>query len=67
MRMEGIPTMLVLHRRANRLDTWLASLRSPFATNPLDQWLRATLVGRYQQAPVAAAWDFKRIADIWQK
>ena len=64
--MEVIPTTLVLHRRSDRLDTWMASLRSPFATNPLEQWLRAILVGRYQQAPVAAAWSFELIANLYQ-
>ena len=66
MRMDGILTTLVLHRRDDGSDTQTASLRSPFATNPLEQWLRAILVGRYQQAPVAAAWSFELIANLYQ-
>ena len=67
MRMEGITTTLVLHRRADRSDTQMTSLRSPFATNPSEKWLRATLAGWYQQAPVPAAWSFELIANLWQE
>ena len=58
MRMDGILTTLVLHRRDDGSDTQTASLRSPFATNPLEKWLGATLEGWYQQSPVATVWYF---------
>ena len=67
MRMEVIPTTLVLHRRADGADTRMAYICPLFVTNPLEQWIRATSEGWYRQAPVAAAWDFKRISDICQE
>ena len=45
----------------------MASLCSPFATNPLEEWLGATLAGGYQQSLVAAAWYFELIANLWQE
>jgi hypothetical protein len=68
-RMEKIPTTLVIHKRTDGVDSRLATMSSPFVTNPLEQQLGAVEPGRYKRAEGLDGenWAYVKIKDMWHQ
>ena len=64
-RMEKIPSMLVVHKKADGTDTRLAMLKGPFLRSPLEKWLGVLEQGTYQQARADQDWAFEPVGDLW--
>ena len=63
--MEKLPSMLVIHKKADGADTRFAMARGPFLHSPLEKWLGTLNQGTYQQEQGNARWAFKPISDLW--
>jgi hypothetical protein len=67
MRLEKIPSSIILHKRVDGIDTRLASIRQPLTHTPLANELGLIQFGRYEKAPDNANFAFVRIAEMWQE
>ena len=65
VRMEKIPPMLVVHKKADGTDTQLVMLKGPFLCSPLEKWLGVLEQGTYQQARADQNWAFELVGDLW--
>ena len=63
--MERIPSTLVVHKRPDRADTRLASMRHPLVNNPVQKWLGAIDSGAYQPTAPTEDHAFVKIEDMW--
>ena len=63
--MEKLPSTLVIHKKADGVDTRFAMTRGPFLHSLLEKWLGALNQGTYQQAQGDARWAFEPISDLW--
>ena len=67
MRMERLPSSLVVHKRVNTLDTTLAEMGGDFVSNPLERNLGFYDFGRYTKAPDDADYAFEKLNDLWNE
>ena len=67
MRMEKLPSSLVIHKRVDTLDTRLAEMEGALVSNPLERNLGFYDFGKYTTAPGDANFAFEKIADLWQE
>jgi hypothetical protein len=67
MRMEKLPSSLVIHKRVATLDTKLAEMGGDFGSNPLDRNLGFYNFGRYTTAPGDANYAFEKTHDLWNE
>jgi hypothetical protein len=67
MRMEKLPSSLVMHKRVDALDTRLAKMEGALVSNPSERNLRFYDFGKHATAPGDANFAFEKIADLWQE
>jgi hypothetical protein len=65
MRLEKLPSSLVIHKRVDTLDTRLAQMEGQLANNPLERNLGFFDFGKYTTAPDDAAFAFVKVNDMW--
>jgi hypothetical protein len=67
MRMEKLPSTIVIHKRVDTLDSRLAQMKGQLANNPLEKNLGFFDFGKYTLAPEDAAFAFVKINDMWNE
>jgi hypothetical protein len=67
MRMEKLPSSLVVHKRVATLDTKLAEMDGEYVSNPLERNLGFYDFGRYTTAPGDAGFAFEKLNDLWDE
>ena len=67
MRLERIPSSIVLHKRVDGIDTRLASIRQPLSHTPLSNELGLFQFGQYNKAPPNEKFAFVRVQEMWQE
>ena len=67
MRMERLPSSLVVHKRVATLDTKLAEMGGDMVSNPLERNLGFYDFGRYTTAPGDADYAFEKLNDLWDE
>jgi chemotaxis protein histidine kinase CheA len=67
MRMEKLPSTIVIHKRVDTLDSRLAQMEGELANNPLEKNLGFFDFGKYTTAPQDAAFAFVKINDMWNE
>ena len=67
MRLEKLPSSLVIHKRVDTLDTRLTEMDGALVSNPLERNLGFYDFGKYTTAPGDANFAFEKIADLWQE
>jgi hypothetical protein len=67
MRMEKIPSSLVVHKRVDTIDTRLAQWEGQLAANPLEKNLGFFDFGKYTQVPENAEFAFVKINKMRNK
>ena len=64
--MEKLPSTLVIHKRADGIDTRLASLEEQMVMNPLEKYLNIHRFGTFKKSD-HYDFAFDRIEDLWQE
>jgi hypothetical protein len=65
-RMTRLPSTLVIHKRANGVDTRFSQLNGPFEQMPIQKWLRAmTDPGAYTQSNKHQEHAFEPLHNMW--
>jgi hypothetical protein len=67
MRMERLPSSMVVHKRVATLDTRLAEMEGELVSNPLERNLGFYDFGRYTKAADDTGFAFEKMNDIWNK
>ena len=67
MRMEILPSSMVIHKRVATLDNRLAEMEGALVSNPLERNLGFYDFGRYTKAPGDADFAFEKINDLWNE
>jgi hypothetical protein len=67
MRMEKIPSSLVIHKRIDTMDTRFAKMKRDLIDNPLEQNLGFFDFGKYHQAAEDADYGFVRVNEMWNE
>ncbi len=67
MRMEKLPSSLVIHKRVDSLDTRLTEMEGDLVSNPLERNLGFYDFGKYTTAPADADFAFEKIGDLWNE
>jgi hypothetical protein len=67
MRMERIPSTVVIHKRLDSLDTRFAKMDQDLVNNPLEQNLGFFDFGKYHKAADAADYAFVRVNEMWDE
>lgn len=67
MRLEKIPSSIVLHKRIDGMDTRLASIHQPLSHTPLSNELGLFQFGQYDKASPNEKFAFVRLQEMWQE
>jgi hypothetical protein len=67
MRLEKLPSSLVIHKRVDTLDTRLAEMEGQLAHNPLERNLGFFDFGKYTVAPDDEDFAFVKVNDMWDE
>jgi hypothetical protein len=67
MRMEKLPSSLVVHKRVDTTDTRFAQMEGQLAANPLEKNLGFFDFGKYTKAPDDADFAFVKINEMWNE
>ena len=67
MKMEKLPSSLVIHKRVDTLDSRLVEMEGALVSNPLERNLGFYDFGKYTTAPGDANFAFEKIADLWNE
>jgi hypothetical protein len=67
MRMEKLPSTIVIHKRVDTLDSRLAQMDGELANNPLEKNLGFFDFGKYTLAPDDAAFAFVKVNEMWNE
>jgi hypothetical protein len=67
MRMEWLPSSMVVHKRVATLDTRLAEMGGELVSNPLERSLGFCDFGRYTKAADDAGFAFEKMNDLWDE
>ena len=67
MRMERLPSSLVVHKRVTTLDTKLAEVGGDLVSNPMERKLGFYDFGRYTKAPDDAYYAFEKLNESWDE
>jgi hypothetical protein len=65
--MEKLPSMIVIHKRVDTLDSRLVQMKGQLANNPLKMNLGFFNFGKYTLAPDDAVFAFIKINDMWNE
>jgi hypothetical protein len=67
MRMEKLPSSVVIHKRVDTLDTRLAQMEGQLANNPLERNLGFFDFGKYTTAAEHEDFAFVKINEMWNE
>ena len=67
IRIEKLPSRLVLHKRVDTPDTRLAQAHQILSRNPLEKTLGLPDFGTYKQAAPDSEYAFVKVQDMWQE
>jgi hypothetical protein len=67
MRMEKLPSTIVIHKRVDTLDSRLAQMEGPLANNPLERNLGFFDFGKYTIAPDSEDFAFVKVNEMWDE
>jgi hypothetical protein len=67
MRMEGLPSSMVVHKRVATLDTRLAEMDGELVSNPFERNLGFYDFGRYTKVAEDADFAFEKLNDMWNE
>jgi hypothetical protein len=67
MRMERIPSTVVIHKRLDSLDTRFAKMDQDLVNNPLEQNLGFFDFGKYHKAAANTDYAFVRVNEMWDE
>jgi outer membrane biosynthesis protein TonB len=67
MRLEKLPSSLVIHKRVDTLDTRMAEMEGQLAHNPLERNLGFFDFGKYTQAPEDEDFAFVKLNEMWNE
>jgi hypothetical protein len=67
MRMEKLPSSIVIHKRVDTMDTRLSQLDGPLADNPLEKNLGFFDFGKYTLAPDDANFAYVKVNEMWNE
>ena len=62
VRMEKIPSTVVLHKHVDGADTIFSTMAGPLAKNPLEKWLGVIIIGSYQAASEDIRWVYDPVS-----
>jgi len=65
IRMEKLPSTMVIHKRMDTMDTRLATMKEPLVHNPLEKNLGFFDFGRFTRANPDCDHAFEKIAALW--
>jgi hypothetical protein len=66
-RMTLLPSTLILHKKADGIDTRFAQMDADLSTAPLAPWLGVLKHGAYVKAADDASWAFEPVASMWSE
>jgi hypothetical protein len=67
MRMEKIPSSVVIHKRIDTTDTRFANMKRDLVNNPLEHNLGLFDFGKYHQATEDSEYAFVRVNEMWNE
>jgi hypothetical protein len=66
-RMSLLPSTLILHKKADGMDTRFAQMEAELSTTPLAPWLGVLKHGAYTKAADDDNWAFEPLASMWSE
>jgi hypothetical protein len=67
MRMEKLPSSIVIHKRVDTMDTRLSQIDGQLADNPLEKNLGFFDFGKYSLAPDDAKFAYVKVNEMWNE
>ena len=67
IRMERIPSTVVIHKRIDTMDTRMATMKEPLVHNPLEKNLGFFEFGKYAKANPQSEHAFEKIVTMWNE
>ena len=64
VRMENIPSTMVLHKNIYGADTRFFKNVRIIGKNPMEKWLGVIRIGTYQAASEDSRWEYKPVPDL---